>query len=130
MVKQSAPRNDPTIPRNMKQDQEKAQSLPNEQLPLTNLEEGIIGWTDQDDASMPLNWRPARKWCCASLLTAMTLMTPLSSSILAPALPFVDSEFNNTNEILGAFPVSIFCLATQSGPCCLLDSRSCTEDGR
>lgn len=85
-------------------------------LPETNLDKGIIGWDGQDDPDMPLNWTKSKKWTSALLLSLMTLMTPLSSSILAPAIASVSKEFKNSNESLGALPVSIFLLGYAVGP--------------
>ncbi|KAJ6786178.1 hypothetical protein PWT90_00740 [Aphanocladium album] len=85
-------------------------------LPVTDLHNGIVGWEGQDDPEMPLNWPAAKKWTGAILLSIMTFMTPLSSSILAPAIASVSKEFHNTNPILGAPPVSIYLLGYAVGP--------------
>lgn len=79
-------------------------------LPVSDLEHDVVGWEGQDDPAMPLNFAQARKWWIVFLLALMTLMTPLASSILAPAISFMDEDFHNTNIILGAFPVSIYLL--------------------
>lgn len=95
---------------------EKSARIISAALPVTDLRNGIVGWEGQDDPDMPLNWSATKKWTGALLLAAMTFMTPLSSSIMAPAIANVSRDFHNTNPILGAFPVSIFLLGYAVGP--------------
>ncbi|KAJ3496300.1 hypothetical protein NLG97_g2754 [Lecanicillium saksenae] len=99
--------------------QEKPAPIITAALPVTDLQNGIIGWEGQNDPEMPLNWSAAKKWTGAILLAVMTFLTPLSSSILAPAIASVNKDFNNTNPILGALPVSIFLLGYAVGPLAL-----------
>ena len=80
------------------------------------LEKGIVGWEDQNDPAMPLNFTKFRKWLMVSLLACITFMTPWSSSILAPALADMEEDFDITNKIKGAMPVSIFLLGYAVGP--------------
>jgi multidrug resistance protein len=65
---------------------------------------------------MPLNFTKGRKYLIVTLLAVVTLMTPLSSSIISPAISIYDREFGNTNVTLGAMPVSIFLLGFAIGP--------------
>ncbi|KAJ2982382.1 hypothetical protein NQ176_g1429 [Zarea fungicola] len=83
--------------------QEKPVEYASTALPETNLDKGIIGWDGQDDPDMPLNWTKSKKWTSALLLSLMTLMTPLSSSILAPSIASVSKEFAPSLESLIAF---------------------------
>lgn len=85
-------------------------------LPLSDLEHGVVGWESQDDPKMPLNFAEKRKYLIVGLLAFVTLMTPLSSSIISPAISIYSKEFNNTNETLAAMPVSIFLLGFAVGP--------------
>ena len=85
-------------------------------LPVSNLGEGIVGWESQDDPSCPLNFSSTRKWWMIALLSIVTFMTPLSSSILAPAIGSYNAEFGNTDAVLGVMPVSIYLLGYALGP--------------
>lgn len=38
------------------------QGIRHELLPITNLDEAIVGWESQDDPEMPLNFSARRKW--------------------------------------------------------------------
>lgn len=51
-----------------------------------------------------------------ALLAIVTFMTPLSSSILAPAIQSYSAEFRTTDVILVAMPVSIYLLGYALGP--------------
>ncbi|KAJ3492073.1 hypothetical protein NLG97_g5468 [Lecanicillium saksenae] len=70
------------------------EKLPPTILPLMDLDNGVVGWESQDDPTMPLNFAPFRKWLMIWLLSAITFMTPWSSSILAPALGQIQGEFH------------------------------------
>ncbi|KAI0132698.1 major facilitator superfamily domain-containing protein [Xylariales sp. AK1849] len=90
--------------------------LPPAVLPLSDLEKNIVGWESQDDPNMPLNFTQGKKYLIVWLLSFMTLMAPLSSSIIAPAISIYSAEFGNTDATLAAMPVSIFLLGFAVGP--------------
>ncbi|KAL7627355.1 hypothetical protein AAE478_001547 [Parahypoxylon ruwenzoriense] len=85
-------------------------------LPVSNLENSIIGWDSQDDPQMPLNFSAARKWVIVWALAAITFMSPFSSSILAPAIKYINEDFHNSNPTNGPFPVSIYLFGYVTGP--------------
>ncbi|KAI1475591.1 MFS general substrate transporter [Daldinia eschscholtzii] len=85
-------------------------------LPLSDLENSIVGWESQDDPKMPLNFSAARKWVIVWALAAITFMSPFSSSVLAPAIEYINKDFHNTNPTNGPFPVSIYLLGYATGP--------------
>ncbi|KAM3497315.1 hypothetical protein MY10362_009331 [Beauveria mimosiformis] len=90
--------------------------LPPPVLPLMDLDNGVVGWESQDDPAMPQNFTQFRKWLMIWLLSAITFMTPWSSSILAPALGQIQAEFNVSSATFAAMPVSIFLLGYAVGP--------------
>jgi hypothetical protein len=55
-------------------------------LPLSDLDNGIVGWESQDDENMPLNFSDSRKWLLISLLSSITFISPLASSMFARKL--------------------------------------------
>ncbi|KAI1396178.1 major facilitator superfamily domain-containing protein [Hypoxylon fuscum] len=85
-------------------------------LPESDLDRGFIGWEGQDDPAMPLNFSSSRKWVLVASLSIITFMSPLSSSILSPAIADLNKEFRNSNITIGAFPVSIYLLGYAVGP--------------
>lgn len=93
-----------------------AEGLRHEPLPVTNLDEGIVGWDGQDDPDMPLNFPRWKKWLLVGLLSTITLVTPFASSILSPGIGKLSEEFGNDNEIVGAMTVSLYLLGYVVGP--------------
>lgn len=85
-------------------------------LPLSDLDNGVVGWESQTDPEMPLNFPDSRKWLLLGLLSGITFISPLSSSIFAPAVRFMDVEFHNTSLILSSLTVSIFVFGYVVGP--------------
>ncbi|KAL7931570.1 major facilitator superfamily domain-containing protein [Trichoderma chlorosporum] len=86
------------------------------EIPVTDLEKGIVGWDSENDADMPLNFSRSRKWLITLLLSAITFMTPFASSILAPSLAALEKDYGVNDITLGAMPVSIFLLGYAIGP--------------
>jgi hypothetical protein len=90
--------------------------LPRAPIPLSNLDEGRVGWDSQDDPTMPLNFPQRKKWLIVGLLSAITLLTPFASSILAPGISSLNAEFGNTNSVIGTMTVSVYLLGYVIGP--------------
>lgn len=79
-------------------------------LPQTNLNMDLIGWDSQDDPAMPLNFPGARKWLFLGLVSAMSFLSPLTSTLPAPGVSLMDIEFHNTSPLLSSFVISVFVL--------------------
>ncbi|KAJ8120225.1 hypothetical protein ONZ43_g3013 [Nemania bipapillata] len=90
--------------------------LPPTVIPISDLDRGIVGWEGQDDPTMPLNFETRRKWIVVTCLSLITLFSPLSSSILAPAISAVSADFHTTDTTKASLPVSIFLLGYAVGP--------------
>ena len=89
--------------------------------PETDLDKGIVGWDGQDDPEHPLNFPRPRKWGLLALVSAITFVSPLASSMFAPAVSFMGKEFGIASEFLLSFSVSVYLLGyTVSGPVLLL----------
>ncbi|EXJ66736.1 uncharacterized protein A1O5_09931 [Cladophialophora psammophila CBS 110553] len=80
--------------------------------------EFLVGWDEPEDKdpANPLNWKPLRKWGIIAVLSSITFLTPLASSMFAPGVPQVMSDFDNDSSILATFVVSIFVLGFAIGP--------------
>jgi hypothetical protein len=75
-----------------------------------------VWWNGDDDPENPMNWSPSRKWGTVTLVSGLTLLTPLGSSIFAPSIPTVMSEFGSNSELLSGFVVSVYVLGFAFGP--------------
>jgi len=49
------------------------EALQPDMIPVSNLDEGIVGWDSQEDPKMPLNFPDSRKWMLLSLLASVNL---------------------------------------------------------
>ncbi|CAD6957208.1 unnamed protein product [Tilletia controversa] len=87
-------------------------------LPASEKEQdpNLVGWDSPSDPANPRNWSNKKKWLVTTIVSSYTLLSPLSSSMVAPALPILDQEFGVTNEIQSALMLSTFVLAYAIGP--------------
>ncbi|KAE8209979.1 hypothetical protein CF327_g6094 [Tilletia walkeri] len=76
----------------------------------------LVGWDSPSDQTNPRNWSSKKKWLVTTLVSSYTLLSPLSSSMIAPALPILNQEFGVTSEIQSALMLSTFVLAYAVGP--------------
>ncbi|KAL3456369.1 major facilitator superfamily domain-containing protein [Aspergillus heterothallicus] len=88
-------------------------------FPETDLDRGIIGWEGQDDPKNPQNFAARKKWGLLALISVFTLISPLASSMFAPAVSYMAADFHETNETILSFTVSVFLLGYTFGPCLL-----------
>ena len=84
-------------------------------LVLTDLDKGIIGWESQDDPAMPLNFSRRRKWGLLALVSFLTFIASFASSVFAPGVKYMDLEFGNTNTVLSTLSITIFVMGMSSG---------------
>ena len=69
-----------------------------------------------DDPLDPKNWPSNKKWWATGVTAAFTFVSPLASSMIAPALRQMADEFHVTNTIQVQMMLSIFVLAYAIGP--------------
>lgn len=72
----------------------------------------LVSWDGPDDPENPRNW-PLKKKCITTLIVALyTTISPMSSSIISPAIPKVAEAFGFADsQFLESLTVSIFVLA-------------------
>ncbi|TVY57264.1 Efflux pump vrtL [Lachnellula cervina] len=76
----------------------------------------LVEWEGPHDPKNPKNWSIGRKWAATLVISSFTFITPVSSSMVAPALGAISREFNITNEVEQSLILSIFILAYAIGP--------------
>lgn len=76
----------------------------------------VVDWDGPDDPEKALNWTAKKKFGNLAVLSSITFLTPLASSMVAPAIPEIMKEFRNTNETIGSLIVSIYILGYCIGP--------------
>ncbi|CZT08235.1 uncharacterized protein RAG0_13395 [Rhynchosporium agropyri] len=90
--------------------------LPPTSLPISDLDNYIAEWESQNDPEMPADSPQSRKCLLITLLGSITFISPLASSMFAPAVSFMDADFHNDSTILASLAVSIYVLGYAIGP--------------
>ncbi|KAJ7105084.1 MFS polyamine transporter [Mycena crocata] len=76
----------------------------------------IVDWEGPNDPSNPKNWSHNKKWTATLVVSAFTLISPVSSSMIAPASSQVAERFGIHDDVTIALITSIFVLAYAFGP--------------
>lgn len=75
-----------------------------------------IVWDGDNDPKNPLNWAPGRKWIGTWLVSCFTFVSPLASTMVAPALETIADDFDIKSNFLQVFVMAIFLLGFAIGP--------------
>lgn len=76
----------------------------------------VVWWDGPTDPANPYNWPVWRVTLNCGLISALTLVTPLASSMLAPGVPEIMREFRSNSPYLASFVVSVYVLGFAAGP--------------
>ena len=76
----------------------------------------LVEWDGPNDPLNPKNWSMKRKWAATFIISAFTFISPVSSSMVAPALSAVDKDLGIHSDVGSALVLSIFVLAYAIGP--------------
>ncbi|KAJ7667540.1 MFS polyamine transporter [Mycena polygramma] len=76
----------------------------------------IVGWDGPDDTANPQNWTYTKKWAATGIISIYTMLSPATSSMIAPAAPRVARDLNAHGSIFQPLLTSIFILAYAFGP--------------
>ncbi|KAI9000887.1 multidrug resistance protein 4 [Trametes punicea] len=68
------------------------------------------------DPINPRNWSSRKKWIMVSIVSLYTFVTPLGSSMMAPALPEIGKYYGTTSETVVAATLSVFLVTFAIGP--------------
>ncbi|KAJ7250067.1 MFS polyamine transporter [Mycena haematopus] len=76
----------------------------------------VVDWEGPNDPLNPKNWPRRKKWAATLVVSSFTLISPVSSSMIAPASDQVAEHFGITNDVVIGLITSIFVLAYAVGP--------------
>jgi len=76
----------------------------------------LVTWEGPDDPSNPKNWPSGRKWRTVFAVSGFVLMSPLSTTIVAPALDVIAKDLQVKRDAEKAMILSIFMLGFAVGP--------------
>ncbi|KAF9531460.1 MFS polyamine transporter [Crepidotus variabilis] len=81
-------------------------------------EDGIlwVDWDGPDDPENPKSWSFKKKWAATLVVSSFTFMSPISSSMIAPAMAEVAQDLGLTSQAIIAMITSIFLLGYVLGP--------------
>ncbi|KAF6833525.1 MFS multidrug transporter [Colletotrichum musicola] len=89
-------------------------------IPVTDLSAGIVGWENQDDSNMPMNFSKAEKITTIALVGSFAFVTPFASSISASAqtqlLRDLGGGDDSSERLLVTMTVAIYVLGFSIGP--------------
>ncbi|EGC49113.1 caffeine resistance protein [Histoplasma capsulatum var. duboisii H88] len=96
--------------------EDKSQSRNQSESGGESAESSIVDWDGPDDPMNPHNWPRTKKIGIVVVIAMITFLTPLGSSMFAPATAEVMSEFKTSNPELASFVVSVYLLGYAFGP--------------
>ncbi|KAJ5261256.1 MFS multidrug transporter [Penicillium angulare] len=76
----------------------------------------MVTWDGPDDPENPKNWSSTNKWMAVVMVSLFTFVSPVSSSMVAPALDKVAEDLDISSEFVLQLTMSIFILAYAVGP--------------
>ena len=76
----------------------------------------LVCFTGPDDPENPKNWSLKKKWAATAIVSCFTFISPVSSSMVAPSLRAIATQFHITNEVEMELVMSVFILAYAIGP--------------
>jgi multidrug resistance protein len=76
----------------------------------------LVTWDGPDDPANPKNWTMKRKWAATFIVSSFTFISPVSSSMVAPALSTMDRDLGVHTPFESDMILSIFVLAYAIGP--------------
>lgn len=76
----------------------------------------LVTWEGPDDPSNPKNWTRKKKWALTAIVSLFTFISPVSSSMIAPGLGSIATEFKISSPEQAALALSVFILAFAVGP--------------
>ncbi|KAF8329257.1 MFS polyamine transporter [Amanita rubescens] len=76
----------------------------------------FVDWDGPDDPANPLNWTFKKKWISTIVVSLFTFISPVSSSMVAPASNAIAAQFHVTSDVIVMMITSVFILGYAVGP--------------
>lgn len=87
-----------------------------EKRPSTPSDPDLVTWSLPYDPENPKTWTMRKKWAAVVIVSFFTLISPVSSTMIAPALTAIGRELDIPSQFDQALTLSIFLLAYAVGP--------------
>ncbi|ODV59892.1 MFS transporter [Ascoidea rubescens DSM 1968] len=85
-------------------------------LEFADVDPELVTWDGDNDPEFPRNWPQKKKVINTILVSTYSFVSPVCSSMLAPAILKIAAEFEITNSAVRSLLVSIFVLAWAIAP--------------
>jgi len=76
----------------------------------------LVTWDGPEDPENPKNWPTKKKWMATITVSLFTFISPVSSSMIAPAISQLMRDLNVHTQLEGQLALSSFILAFAFGP--------------
>jgi multidrug resistance protein len=96
--------------------QQNASALPFDPKTKEESTSTIVGWDGPSDPENPVNWPSWLRWTHIMLVSLIAFISGCASSIFAPGIGALMSQFHSSSELLGSLVVTIFVLGLATGP--------------
>ncbi|KAF5691736.1 multidrug resistance [Fusarium circinatum] len=80
------------------------------------VDENLVTWNTPNDPANPKNWTMKKKWTALICVSLFALISPLTSTMVAPALPSIGESLHIASSLELALTLSIFVAAYAVGP--------------
>lgn len=97
---------------------------------FTAMDPELVAWDGPDDPEYPRNWSMMRKFYVTGMVSLYSLISPMSSSVLSPAMPAISESINLNNSVVQSLCVSIMVLAWALGPLIIAPMSESDRIGR
>ena len=75
-----------------------------------------VTWKTPEDAENPMDWSKSKRWGTTIPVSLFMFISPVSSSIVAPAFDSISKEFEIKSQAETQLILSVFILASAVGP--------------
>ncbi|KAF2136055.1 uncharacterized protein K452DRAFT_303075 [Aplosporella prunicola CBS 121167] len=97
-------------------DLEAARAPPPDNAEKEPTDPDLVIWDGPQDAANPKNWTTKKKWATTILVSTFTFISPVSSSMVSPALETLGKDLGMKSDIEVEMALSIFVLGYAIGP--------------
>lgn len=97
---------------------------------FSDIDPELVTWDGPDDPMNPRNWPTNKKSLQTGVVAIYTLLSPMSSSILSPAMSDISESLNITSSTIESLCVSIMVLAWALGPLIIAPASESDRVGR
>ena len=85
-------------------------------MKMADMDPNIVTWDGPNDPANPKNWSRNQKWAATIVVSSFTFISPISSTLIAPAISAIARDFHIVSEVHQELVLSIFVLAYGVGP--------------